>query len=294
MPWVIPVPVRGDDGDNYIGDNSLAYERMHGYGGDDTLAGSTLYDTVFGGDGNDSVTGHRAEGGAGDDTVLGVQVYGGDGDDNVSTGLTMFDAYGGAGNDNILATSGSDIVYGGGGNDELWGQMGRGLFFGGAGRDGLFGGIGNDTVFGGGGRDLIQGGGRADWLVGGADDDTVIGDNGSETIIGGAGLDDMTGYDGSDQFRFRSAEEIGNDWGAGASFLERITDFTSGEDVIDLRPMQVDFAWVNTAAFSGHGPELRFDSSRSLLQGDVDGDGAADFTLDLPGVSSLAGSDLLT
>ena len=114
-------------------------------------------------------------------------------------------------------------------------------------------------------------------------------------MVGGAGLDQMTGYGGADMFRFHSGGDIGNDTFTGSpTELERISDFTSGEDVIDLRPMQVAFTWVGAAAFSGRGPELRFDGAKSWLQGDTDGNGVADFTLLLSGVSVIVETDLLT
>ena len=73
------------------------------------------------------------------------------------------------------------------------------------GRDTLDGNSGNDRLIGGEGRDTLGGGEGDDWLSGGT---------GTDTLTGGAGADTFVYFAGH-----------GSD---------TITDFTDGEDVIDL------------------------------------------------------------
>ena len=82
---------------------------------------------------------------------------------------------------------------------------------------------GNDILNGGAGDDLIAGDSGNDTIDGGADDDTITGDAGNDTITGGTGDDTMTGGTGDDTFVFAAGD--GSD---------TITDFTDGEDMIDL------------------------------------------------------------
>ena len=89
-----------------------------------------------------------------------------------------------------------DVLYGGDGEDELYGGDGSDSLYGGEGNDELYGGAGRDRLYGGDGDDTIEGGARGDVLTGGAGDDTFV----------------YAPGDGRDT----------------------ITDFTDGEDTIDL------------------------------------------------------------
>ena len=56
------------------------------------------------------------------------------------------------------------------------------------------------------------------------------------------------------------------------------------------------FNFVGTAAFSNVADELRIDTTdptKTVLSGDVDGDGVADFSIVLTGSIALTGSDLI-
>ena len=70
----------------------------------------------------------------------------------------------------------------------------------------------------------IEGSAGNDALVGGSLADTIIGGAGDDTIEGGGGGDVMTGGAGRDTFTFA----------AGGTDGDIITDFTQGEDVLDL------------------------------------------------------------
>jgi uncharacterized repeat protein (TIGR01451 family) len=147
---------------------------------------------LFGGDGNDSLTGGSAadelDGGSGNDTLNGGGgndiLCGGDGNDTVS---------GGAGNDELGGDAGNDKLRGDGGNDLLLGNEGNDSLDGGAGNDLLFGQEGNDQLLGQGGNDVLVGGIGNDQLNGGAGFDILIGGQGSDRASGGAGNDLVVG-----------------------------------------------------------------------------------------------------
>ena len=69
----------------------------------------------------------------------------------------------------------------------------------------------------------INGGTGADSLTGGAGDDTIDGGGGSDNITGGQGSDILTGGAGADIFIFNAGDGT-----------DVITDFTPGEDLIEL------------------------------------------------------------
>ncbi|HUH88514.1 MAG TPA: peroxidase family protein [Pusillimonas sp.] len=123
---------------------------------------------------------------------------------------------GGSGADTLRGNSGDDVLNGGSGNDRL---------FGGGGDDVLNGGSGNDVLDGGAGDDILNGGSGNDALEGGAGDDILNGGSGNDILHGGLGDDILTGGAGDDIFVFG-----GNDL---------ITDFTVGQDRIDLRKLGI-------------------------------------------------------
>ncbi|MFM5895670.1 MAG: M10 family metallopeptidase C-terminal domain-containing protein, partial [Novosphingobium sp.] len=109
--------------------------------------------------------------------------------------------------------------------------------------------------------------------------------------------DVFTGGSGSDQFRYFYA----TDSGVGAA-ADRITDFTIGSDVIDLRLLDKDLvtpdiqnytlSFVGSAAFGAGGAgQIRYAASGAdmLVQFDLDGNGTSDMEIVLQG---LAGQTL--
>lgn len=112
---------------------------------------------IFGGDGNDTITG-------GD---LGNELYGEDGDDTLTGGRNADWLFGGLGNDTLNAGFGDgNYLDGGAGNDDLNGSSGS---------DWLEGGDGIDTLTGGAGGDIIaSGAGNETQIFGGAGDDQYI------------------------------------------------------------------------------------------------------------------------
>jgi Ca2+-binding RTX toxin-like protein len=144
------------------------------------------------------------------------------------------------------------------------------------GKFGIYSGAGADTLTGGAGNDVLDGG---------AGDDTLFGGAGKDWMIGGVGADTLRGGADRDWYVYTSAaesnEQNGVDW---------IRDFEIGVDKIHLRLFDANgdasdgitpFTFIGSDAFSGKAGELRyiFNGAAGLVQGDVNGDGVADFVL---------------
>jgi hypothetical protein len=114
--------------------------------------------------------------------ALGVEVvvFGGDGDDTIT---------GTPGNDFIYGQNGNDVLTGGAGNDQLIGGNGNDRIDGGTGDDIITGDYGNDVLVGGVGNDILFGGADNDFLDGGTGDDYLSGGAGRDTFSGGDGVD---------------------------------------------------------------------------------------------------------
>ena len=174
---------------------------------------------------------------------------------------------------------------------------GPGAIVGGAGDDVLPGTSGADTIYGQAGKDTLSGDAGNDTLFGGADNDTLSGGAGNDILNGGAGRDDLTGGTGADTFRFYLASES-ND----PAKPDRIRDFSAAQgDKIDLSLIDANTIlggnndFVLSPSFTGAAGQLTitFDpATGSLVQGDVNGDGVADFVFSVDRVA-LTGADLL-
>ena len=180
---------------------------------------------------------------------------------------------------------------GAGGDDTLNGNAAANRLSGGAGNDMLSGFQGNDTLFGDDGNDILEGGDGNDWLSGGLGTDWIVGGAGQDTLVMDAASGDMcVGGTGRDVFRFSAA-------GAGGqAAVNRIADFTRGEDRLDFSNAAFRFTYLGAGAFTGAGrAELSATSTNGglLLSGDIDGDGRADFRLRLDGLSALGARDMI-
>ena len=140
------------------------------------------------------------------------------------------------------------------------------------------------------GANILDGGEGNDAIYGLAGDDALMGGDGHDTLNGGLGADSLEGGLDADIFRFGSAVEANGDV---------IADFSMTEgDRIDLRRIDANadapggqaFTWIGSAVFRGAAGELRFDGS--VLEGDVGGDGTADFQITLSGAASLRATDI--
>lgn len=163
----------------------------------------------------------------------------------------------------------------------------------------MIGNDGRDTLSGAGGDDTILGGAGNDTLYGGAGQDSLQGEAGDDVLVGGAGRDKLKGGEGADIFRFTAL----SDSPTGAANRDIIQDFEQGLDRIDLRQIDANvltqadnaFRFIGDSAFGGVAGQLRAvaTGTTTLVTGDVNGDGVADFELALTGVYTLAATDFL-
>ncbi|WP_156680810.1 cellulase family glycosylhydrolase [Sphingomonas profundi] len=257
-------------------------------------------------------------GGDGDDIL-----YGMDGNDSLKGGLGNDRLYGGTGNDSLDGGAGADTLYGGTGddiyyvddvNDKVVELLNEGndqvrstaasytlsanvetLILNGTGD---IAGTGNElanTITGNAGDNVIRGMGGNDKLDGGAGNDRIDGGEGDDTIIGGLGQDWLTGGTGKDVFRFATIED------STVRAPDTITDFLSGTDRIDLSGIDASasktgnqaFTLIGTGAFTHVEGQLRYEVGRAAdghsfttVQGDVNGDGVADFAIVLDNFSA--------
>lgn len=261
-------------------------------GHSDTFVGDRFTNTVRLGDGNDG-----AWGGDGNDRLIGEE-----GNDLLLGGLGRDTLVGGMGNDSISGGTGADRLDGGDGTDDLRGGAGADTLLGGGGSDTLVGGEGSDSLDGGSGTDILSGGLGNDSLSGGTGADRLSGGGNADRLTGGAGRDVLTGGTGADRFIFAARSDFA---GKTASSADRIIDFSQTQnDRIDLAAIDANsltagsneaFTWIGSAAFSRHAGELRFTqtATTSMILGDSNGDGAADFALVLAKVVPLVAADFI-
>ncbi|MRD47237.1 hypothetical protein GHT07_08095 [Caenimonas koreensis DSM 17982] len=226
----------------------------------------------------------------------------------IANGVVVENATGGSGNDNLTGNAADNRLDGGGGFDAMAGGGGDDTYIVDNTRDSVTeqASEGNDTVYSsvtftlkseietlvltGTGNIGGTGNNAANLLMGNQGNNSLNGSGGDDLLDGGAGADRLTGGAGADIFRF----EVG-DTGVGSKGRDTITDFKYAQgDRIDLRAIDANeliegmqtFTLVAGKAFTGHAGELVF--SRSVLSADTDGDGLADFELQLTGVSSFS------
>jgi Ca2+-binding RTX toxin-like protein len=190
------------------------------------------------------------------------------------------------GRDQLRGGRGDDLLDGGAGNDDLRGEDDDDNLFGDDGDDRLDSGDGDDDLFGDLGRDDLRGGRGNDRLEAGDGDDVVRGDDGDDVIMGGAGRDRLSGGRGADDFVF---ESVGDSASGHGRDRDSIQDFRIRDgDQIDLSGIDADSntlgddAFNIVSAFSGEAGELVLRGK--ILQGDVDGDGRADFEIQVIGL----------
>lgn len=148
---------------------------------------------------------------------------------------------------------------------------------------------GNDTLTGAPGGKLMYGDGG---------NDTITGGNGADTIYGGAGADQMNGGAGADRFVYNSASHSGVTTGT----RDFIYGFQQNVDKIDLSAIDANstvsgnqaFTFLGTGAH-GAGGTLNYAHSggNTIVSGDINGDGAADFAIELGGMYTLTVNDFV-
>jgi len=169
---------------------------------------------------------------------------------------------GGRGDDRLTGAAGGNILDGGSGNDRL---TGGGRFY------VLADGDSNDLLFAIAGIDLLDGG------------------NGADHLRGGTGRDFLTAGGGAGVFIFATAAEAGS----GAKG-DHATDFLSSQHQLDFSGFIAGGSFIGGAAFAiGGGPQVRHVPAPREVQGDVTGDGIADFSIWLDDSSTLGPADTL-
>lgn len=322
----------GTNGVDIVNQNNSnkAYYNIITKGGADQINLILVNTWVNAGDDNDVVTstvegGNKIDLGAGQDTYTGDgfaksgrhdEVYGGAGDDTMTIHTRQSDYFGGGGNDFISSAGYWNLLVGGDGNDTVsymaqdddflkgWGvdiDLGREFARTGQGRkeivekfenaegtsygDGILGSKGVNKLWGMDGNDDLVGFKGNDKLFGGNGKDYLEGGNGADQLTGGKGVDQLWGGAGNDHFIFANVDETG----VGSGNRDIIEDFENG-DKIDLSAAGT-FTFVGSAAFSNTAGELRFENN--VISGDVDGDGTADFQIQVKGVNSLQNTDFI-
>jgi serralysin len=132
------------------------------------------------------------------------------------------------------------------------------------------------------GNDSLLGNSAANRLDAGAGNDVLDGGLGNDILIGGAGAD-----------RFVVANTGG---------VDTILDFVSGTDKIDLRSFDPSatsgdqaMTYIGDSAFHSVAGEVRAysDGGANFVAGDVNGDGVADFVINLGSSTTVSGDFLL-
>jgi Ca2+-binding RTX toxin-like protein len=140
------------------------------------------------------------------------------------------------------------------------------------------------------GNDHLNGDAGADLLNGGNGNDRINGKGGDDILVGGNGVDTLRGGQGDDVFVYRHT--------SAAKDGDVIADFRDG-DTIDLGAIDAnarasgnqDFSFIAANAFSGTAGELRYKAG--VLAGDVNGDGKADFHIEIAHTPHLTADDFI-
>ena len=129
--------------------------------------------------------------------------------------------------------------------------------------------------------------------------ENAIGGTGNDTIIANLVGNFLMGNTGNDIFKWMSAGDVGL-----GALEDTIVDFVRGADRIDLSAIDANpgtagddaFAFIGSDAFHNVAGELRFlvDGPHIRVQGDLDGNGLADFEIVVRGdATSLTGADFI-
>lgn len=176
-----------------------------------------------------------------------------------------------SGDDVLIGSGTADRLEGFDGNDQLLAGAGNDILEGGFGLDTLLGGNGNDRLYGHADRDVLTGGRGADWLYGGGDADVFV----------FASIKDST---------------------TKSSGRDTIYDFSSKQqDKIELKAIDANskkggnqaFKFIDKQDFHKKAGELQWEKVKSgvYVYGDTNGDGKADFSIFLKGLTKVSKGD---
>jgi hypothetical protein len=273
----------GDPGnDSYAGESYVLFGRKPGEAV--TRTGTDLSQTIHGSDFGDVLSGL-----GGDDILIGY-----DGNDRLDGGTGDNILNGGLGNDTyVLGSSFTNTIIEDSGNDTITSSITRSLA--------AFTDIENATLVGAAAASLFGDGGN-NVLTGNAGKNSLFGEAGNDILSGGLQKDIYNGGSGRDMFDFNSKNDAGK-----GSAKDRIIDFTKGQDDIDLRGIDAStkqrgdqaFKFIGQKEFSGKAGELRFEKidrpgrnrDDTIVEGDINGDGRADFKIELDGLINLSRAD---
>ncbi|WOH48417.1 calcium-binding protein [Bradyrhizobium sp. sBnM-33] len=291
-----------------------AGERVVGGAGNDTISlgastGSVGFDAL-GEQGNDTLNGNDqnnfVSGGIGNDVIFGFggsdTLWGDAGTDQINGGAGNDEIFGGLGTDTMTGETGNDFYYvdnvgdiiieaaGGGTLDTVFTALNNYVLPSQVENLKLQGGTATLTGTGNSLNNEITGNLGANTLLGAGGNDTLLGGLGADLLNGGAGKDTMTGGGGLDRMVISSLAD------SGVAFANRdvINTFAHG-DKIDLAAIDAnslvggDQAFTFVSDFTGAAGQLQWDLTGVsptgvkgyLLQGDVNGDCAADFSFQI-------------
>jgi Ca2+-binding RTX toxin-like protein len=183
-------------------------------------------------------------------------------------------------------------------NDVIVGRLDSSTITGFAGNDKLTGMDQADKLFGNQGQDHLIGQGGDDLLVGAVGNDILQGGSGADDLRGNLGSDQLKGGIGADVFFFKSVD----DSTVADTGRDTILDFRHAQhDQIDLHVIDANshvngnqnFTFIGGDGFSHHAGELRVTHSggNTFVSGDVNGDGNADFSIEVAGNRNLKEAD---
>ncbi len=244
-------------------------------------------------------------------------------EDITLTGTAAIDATGNAQPNIINGNDAANTLDGGDGNDALYGHGGADTLIGGVGADRLDGGAGADSMSGGVGNDVYWVDDPGDVVIENAKEGTdtvnstvsygltanvenltltagagaidgtgndlnnvIVGNEGANHLAGGLGQDTLTGGGGADVFVFTAPGD------SATAKPDTITDFTSGQDLIDLSAIDADTALSGDQAFhlgatAGHTGDIvvSYDAvhGRTVVDLHVDGNASVDARIWLTG-----------
>ncbi len=172
------------------------------------------------------------------------------------------------------------------------------ILTGAAGTNEFFGGRASDTLSGGADSDVLVGNGGNDILLGGTGDDALSGGAGNDRLTGGAGTDTLSGGLDKDTFVFADIERVDFIFDFNKIAKDRID--LSAIDANPVLPGDQAFKFIGAAIFTNLAGELRFrpaigsdGGNTTVVDGDVNGDGVADFSVTLIGMISLLAADFV-
>lgn len=149
--------------------------------------------------------------------------------------------------------------------------------------------------------DKINGTGNeaANAIFGNKAANALSGVGGNDVLTGGLGRDVLTGGAGNDRFDFNAIVETGKT----VASRDTITDFSHGHDKLDVSTIDARttaggnqaFKFIAQQAFHHKAGELHVVkvAGHNIVEGDVNGDGRADFQIDVKGLVVLTSVDFV-